>query len=122
MVWQGDDIGDFIFKTKVRFQGNNSGVQYRSELVDAKNFVVKGYQADLHKSPEYFGMLYAERWRGIVAKRFQKVEVGADGKSKVTGEVGDRDQKLVDSQWNELTIIAVGDRQSIKSMASRQWI
>ncbi len=111
LVWQGGEVGDFVFKTKVRFRGNNSGVQYRSELIDPKDFVVKGYQADLHKSPEFFGMLYAEKWRGIVAKRFQKVEVGADGNPKVVGEVGDRSQKLVDWEWNELTIIAVGDRQ-----------
>ncbi|WP_075086438.1 family 16 glycoside hydrolase [Mariniblastus fucicola] len=111
LVWQGGEVGDFVFKAKVRFEGNNTGVQYRSELVDAENFVVKGYQADLHKSPDYFGMLYAERWRGIVAQRFQKVEVGADGKPVVVGEVGDRNQKLVDSEWNELTIVAVGDRQ-----------
>ena len=111
LVWQGGDIEDFVFKAKVRFKGNNSGVQYRSELVDEKNFVVKGYQADLHKSPYYFGMLYAERWRGIVAQRFQKVEVGSDDKPKVVGEVGDRKQELVDWEWNELTIVAVGDRQ-----------
>lgn len=111
LVWQGGEVGDFVFKTKVRFSGNNSGVQYRSELVDEDKFIVKGYQADLHKKPEYFGMLYAERWRGIVAERFQRVEVGADGKPKVVGKVGDRKQKLVDSQWNELTIIAVGNRQ-----------
>ena len=111
LVWQGGDVGDFVFKARVRFKGNNSGVQYRSELIDAENFVVKGYQADLHKKPEYFGMLYAEKWRGIVAQRFQKVEVGADGEPKVVAEVGDKNQKLVDWEWNELTIVAVGDRQ-----------
>lgn len=112
LVWQGGDVADFVLKAKVRFTGNNSGVQYRSELVgDPEDFVVKGYQADLHPKPEFFGMLYAEKWRGIVAQRFQRVVVGADGKSQVVGEVGDRDQKLVDSEWNELTIIAVGNRQ-----------
>ena len=111
LVWQGGEVGDFIFKTKVRFSGNNTGVQYRSELVNADEFVVKGYQADLHKKPEYFGMLYAERWRGIVAERFQRVEVGADGKPVVVGAVGDKNQTLIDSEWNELTIIAVGNRQ-----------
>ncbi len=111
LVWQGGDVSDFVFKTKVRFSGNNTGVQYRSELVDADKFSVKGYQADLHKKPEFYGMLYAEKWRGIVAKRFQKVEVGKNGKPKVVGAVGDRNQKLVDSEWNELTIIAVGNRQ-----------
>ena len=112
LVWQGGDVGDFVFKAKVRFAGNNSGVQYRSELIGKpEDFVVKGYQADLHPRPEYFGMLYAEKWRGIVAQRFQRVVVGADGKPKVVGEVGDKDQNLVGTEWNELTIIAVGNRQ-----------
>lgn len=112
LVWQGGDVADFVFKAKVRFEGNNSGVQYRSELVgNPDDFVVKGYQADLHPKPEFFGMLYAEKWRGIVAKRFERVVVGADGKPEVVGEVGDKNQKLVDNEWNELTIIAVGNRQ-----------
>ncbi|MDV6031525.1 MAG: DUF1080 domain-containing protein [Phycisphaera sp. RhM] len=112
LVWQGGGAADFVFKAKVRFSGNNSGVQYRSELIGKpENYVVKGYQADLHPKPEFFGMLYAEKWRGIVAKRFQRVVVGDDGKPQVVGEVGDKDQKLVDTEWNELTIIAVGNRQ-----------
>ena len=112
LVWQGGDVADFVFKAKVRFSGNNSGVQYRSELVGKpEDFVVKGYQADLHPKQEFFGMLYAEKWRGIVAKRFQRVVVGDDGKPQVVGEVGDQEQKLVDNEWNELTIIAVGNRQ-----------
>lgn len=112
LVWQGGDVADFVFKAKVRFSGNNSGVQYRSELVgNPEDFVAKGYQADLHPKQEYYGMLYAEKWRGIVAKRFQRVVVGVDGKPEVVGEVGDKDQQLVDNEWNELTIIAVGNRQ-----------
>ena len=43
--------------------------------------------------------------------RFQRVVVGADGKPRVVGEVGDKNQKFVDTEWNELTIIAVGNRQ-----------
>lgn len=56
-------------------------------------------------------MLYAEKWRGIVAKRFQKVEVGKNGKPKVVGAIDDKKRKLVGTEWNELTIIAVGNRQ-----------
>ena len=112
LVWQDGQVADFIFKAKVRFSGNNSGVQYRSELIgEPKDYAVKGYQADLHPKPEYFGMLYAEKWRGIVAQRFQRVIVGEDGKPQVIGEVGDKNQKLVDTDWNELTVIAVGHRQ-----------
>ncbi len=112
LVWQDGQVADFIFKAKVRFSGNNSGVQYRSELIgEPKDYAVKGYQADLHPKPEYFGMLYAEKWRGIVAQRFQRVIVGEDGKPQVVGEVGDKNQKLIDTDWNELTVIAVGHRQ-----------
>ncbi len=50
LVWQGGEVADFIFKAKVRFSGNTSGVQFRSELVGpAEDFAVKGYQADLHR-------------------------------------------------------------------------
>ena len=112
LVWQGGEVADFVFKAKVRFAGNNSGIQYRSELVGKpEDFVVKGYQADLHPKQEFFGMLYAEKWRGIVAKRFQKVEVGKDGKAMVVGAIDDKSRKLVGSEWNELTIVAVGNRQ-----------
>ncbi|MEL6104915.1 MAG: family 16 glycoside hydrolase [Planctomycetota bacterium] len=112
LIWDGGDVSDFEFRVKVRFSGNNSGVQYRSERIGKpEDYAVKGYQADLHPKPEYFGMLYAEKWRGIVAQRFQRVVVGEDGKPKVVGEVGDRNQELVDDQWNELTIVAVGNRQ-----------
>ena len=53
LVWQGGEVADFVFKAKVRFSGNNSGVQYRSELVgNPDDFVVKGYQADYPPKPE----------------------------------------------------------------------
>lgn len=111
LVWQDGEVGDFEFKAKVRFKGNNSGVQYRSELVDPKNFALKGYQADLHPKPEYFGMMYGEKTgRGIIAQRFQRVEIGADGKPKVVAQIGDKNQQLNDWEWNELRIVAVGNR------------
>ena len=111
LIWDGGEVKNFIFKTKVRFSGNNSGVQYRSERIgDTDQFSVRGYQADLHPKTEYFGMMYAEKWRGIIAKRFEKLVVNHEGVAKIVGEVGDRNQQLVDSDWNELTIIAVGNR------------
>lgn len=111
LVWLGGEVGDFEFKATVRFKGNNSGVQYRSELVDPANFALKGYQADLHPKPEYFGMLYGERTgRGIIAQRFQRVEAGTKGKPRVVAEIGDKNQQLTDWDWNEIRIVAVGNR------------
>lgn len=110
LVWQGGEVGDFEFRCKVRFEGNNSGVQYRSEIVNAEKFVLKGYQADLHPKAEYFGMMYGEKTdRGIIAKRGQKIDIDANGKTKVVGKVGDG-AKLNNTDWNELRIIAIGNR------------
>lgn len=111
LVWQGGDVSDFELTCKVRFRGNNSGVQYRSELTDAEKFALKGYQADLHPKPEFFGMMYGEKTgRGIIAQRFQRAVAGPKGKAKVTATIGDPDQKLVDWEWNTLRIVAVGNQ------------
>ena len=111
LVWQGGPLADFELTCKVRFKGNNSGVQYRSELIDAENYALKGYQADLHPKPEFFGMMYGEKTgRGVIAQRFQRAIAGAKGKPKVVGAIGDPNQKLVDWDWNELRIVAVGNQ------------
>lgn len=111
LIWQGGGLSDFEISLQVRFRGNNSGLQYRSSLVDEANFVLAGYQADLHPSPEYFGMLYGEKMgkRGIIAKRGQRIEIGADSAVKVVGEVGDG-AKLTDWEWNTLRVVVVGNR------------
>jgi putative heme-binding domain-containing protein len=109
LIWQDGPVADFEFTCKVKFEGNNSGVQYRSKMVDPEKFVLGGYQADLHPAQKYFGMLYGERFGGILAQRGQRVEIGEDGKPKVIGKVGD-DTKIVATEWNELRIVAVGNR------------
>ena len=109
LIWQGGDVGDFDFRCKVRFSGNNSGVQYRSKIANPEKFVLHGNQADLHPSQEYFGMLYGEGTRGIVATRGQKVAITAAGKKQVVGKVGNGEE-LDGEQWNDLQIVAVGNR------------
>ena len=111
LVWQGGDVSDFELTCKVRFRGNNSGVQYRSELTDPENFALKGYQADLHPKPEYFGMMYGEKTgRGVIAQRFQRAVAGPKGKAKVIATIGDPEQNLTDWEWNTLRIVAVGNK------------
>jgi putative heme-binding domain-containing protein len=111
LIWKDGEVADFDLKLQVKYSGNNSGVQYRSEIVDPAAFTVKGYQCDLHPNHDYFGMLYAERWRGIVATRGQKVVVtGADKKDVTVTALPKDERKLVDDEWNEVRIIAVGNR------------
>ena len=111
LILEGEEVSDFEFVCQVKFGGNNSGVMYRSKVVDPVNFVMAGYQADLHPKPEYFGMLYGEKFgkRGIIAQRGQRVVTKADGSTQVVKTIGDKAQ-LTDSEWNELRIVAVGNR------------
>ena len=86
LIWKGGEVGDFDFKMTARVTGgNNSGVQYRSKVLDKAKSSVGGYQMDMHPKQEYLGMLFEERGRGIQCLRGEKVvlEKGAK-KAKVT--------------------------------------
>lgn len=110
LIWDGT-AADFEFRCEFRLEGaNNSGVQYRSvHDKERGEFVCVGYQADIHSKAEYTGMLYDEKGRGIIARRGQKVVVGADGKKEATPL--ETDMKALDlTKWHELTIIARGNR------------
>ena len=116
LVWQGGEVGDFEFTFKYKIVGGNSGIQYRSKVIDEKAFVVGGYQADFEAGKTYSGILYEERGRGILAQRGQKTvikEGEKPGKAKVevTGEVGKSAEiqaKIKSEDWNEYRIVAQG--------------
>ena len=112
LIWKGGEVKDFEFSCQVKFQGNNSGVQYRSKAIgDSNDYVLSGYQADLHPKQEFFGMLYGEKYgkRGIIARRWQKADARGDKDVKIIGSVGDKTE-LDGTKWNKLTIVAVGNR------------
>jgi hypothetical protein len=85
LIWKEGTVGDFILRLKFRFQPvagaamarANSGVQYRSQVIDPAKKVVGGYQADMDGGGNYVGMLYEERGRGILALPTQKVRLSA---------------------------------------------
>jgi hypothetical protein len=105
LIWQGGEPGDFELEYKARVTGNNSGVQYRSKVLDAAKWVVGGYQMDLHPKAEYLGMLYEEKGRGIACQRGQKVTL--DAKPQITGKL---EVPAVDlAQWNSYKIVAKGN-------------
>ena len=111
LIWEGGQPADFELRFKYRIVGGNSGVQYRSRVIDEDKFVVSGYQADIDSSPRYSGILYEEKARGIMAERGQKVEVGADGQKQVS-ELGNKDalqKKIRNEDWNDYTVIARGN-------------
>jgi hypothetical protein len=110
LIWKGGEVGDFRLSVEYRIEGGNSGVQYRSKVVDPEKWIVGGYQADIDSKPVYTGILYDERGRGILANRGERVTIGRDGKPMAT-RFADADelQKIVKSDgWNEYVIEARG--------------
>lgn len=112
LVWQGGEVGDFELTFRYRIVGGNSGVQYRSRLVDPAKFAVAGYQADFESGKTYSGILYEERGRGILANRGQ-VAVWRAGarKPEATGTLGKSEEiqaRIRHEDWNDYRIVAKG--------------
>lgn len=115
LIWRGGTPRNFELKATIRLIGNsNSGIQYRSkEMPNVGPFSVGGYQMDIHPSPNYNGMLYDERGRGIVAEVGQKVIVQPDGKKKAYAAT-DRPNPVKLDEWHEYSIIANGNHLTHK--------
>ncbi len=118
LIWTNGTVGDFELRCSFRLvpgdsQGfANSGIQYRSKILDPANWVVGGYQADMEAGPNYTGILYEERFRGIMAQRGEKVVWDSDCKKQVVGSVGtaaDIEGSVKKGDWNDYVIIARGN-------------
>jgi len=124
LIWEGQ-AADFELRFKYKLLDvdgksvgfGNSGVQYRSKLVDASYSVISGYQADMECGKNYSGILYEEKGRGILAKRGQKVVISEGAspnkpKIEVVGETMPSDEiqsAIKPAEWNEYVIIAKGN-------------
>src|SRR5256714_15056134 len=89
LIWTNGTVSDFEMRCSFKLAANNdkgfanSGVQYRSKVLDPGNWVVGGYQADMEVGPIYTGILYEEPMnRGIMALSGQKVGRGKNCKKK----------------------------------------
>lgn len=105
-------FADFELVLEFKIVGGNSGVQYRSRVVEG--FTVGGYQADMEDGPNYTGMLYEEKGRGILCWRGSVVDLDAGGgRREDKAKLGDP-AKLMESirlhDWNEYKIVAHGSQ------------
>jgi Domain of Unknown Function (DUF1080) len=116
LVWDGK-VSNFEleFDYKIGAVGN-SGVQYRSKLIDAEKFIVRGYQADIDATLKYAGINYEERGRGILAERGQRVTIDNSGfKQKKVETFGDATElgKVIKAEdWNHYRLVAAGTKLS----------
>jgi hypothetical protein len=112
LIWRGGLVDDFELRLSFKIVSGNSGIQYRSKVLDEKNWIVSGYQADLEAGPTYSGILYEERGRGILAQRGQMTWIQRDGTLRVIGSLGTSEEiqaTLKPEEWNEYVIIARGN-------------
>ena len=118
LIWTNGTVADFELRCSFKLVPGdskgfaNSGIQYRSKVVDPANWVVGGYQADMEAGPTYTGILYEERFRGIMAQRGEKVVWDKDNKKQVVGSVGDAaaiEASIKKGDWNDYVIIAKGN-------------
>jgi hypothetical protein len=110
LIWKGGKVGDFKLTLEFKLEGGNSGIQYRSKVIDPKQWIVGGYQADMDGANTYTGILYEEKGRGILAKRGEKLTIDREGK-KTEKKIGDADElaKVIHKgDWNVYEVEAVG--------------
>src|SRR5437899_3292910 len=95
LIWTNGTVSDFELRCSFKIVPGdakgfaNSGIQYRSKILDPSNWVVGGYQADMEAGPTYTGILYEERMtRGIMAARGEKVIWGEECHKQVVGSLG----------------------------------
>jgi type 1 glutamine amidotransferase len=114
IIWRKGELADFELKLEYKIVGGNSGIQYRSFEVPNEKWVIGGYQGDFEAGDTYSGILYGERYRGILCNRGQKTVLKKkDGKFavEVVGSVGDSKEiqtKIKKEDWNNYRIVAKG--------------
>lgn len=111
LIYEGDVPGDFELQAKFKIQGGNSGIQYRSRIVDAEKFIVGGYQADIDDSLQYAGINYDERGRGILAQRGTRTTILPDGtkQPEVFADANELGKVIRPGEWNDYRIVANGN-------------
>lgn len=128
LIWQGGQPGDFELKAEFKIsESGNSGINYRSEMVEDVPFALKGYQADIDGKNNYTGQNYEERKRTTLAYRGQitKITTQPEGVGtrefvernawkglNLEKEIGDRAElgaMIKPGKWNSIHIIAKGN-------------
>lgn len=119
LVWTNGTVGDFELRCSFKLVANNSqefansGIQFRSQVVEPDYWVVHGYQADMEAGPNYTGTLYEEGSpRGTMAGRGEKVVWTKECKKQLVGSLGSTEEiqgAIKHGDWNDYEIIAEGN-------------
>jgi Domain of Unknown Function (DUF1080) len=111
-------VKNFELHLKYRFASpeGNSGIQFRSVVLDPKTYRVGGYQADFDAKAVFDGSIYDEAGsagnRGTMSNRGEKTTWDVESK-RHTAPVGERDTDLKQfirlGDWNDVVLVADGN-------------
>ena len=132
LIWQEGQPADFELKLEYRItKDGNSGVNYRSAIMDDHPFALTGYQSDIDGRNRYTGQNYEERGRTTLAYlgqvtvippqdrkldaagRKKLIKKNAWTPAKVVKPLGTKEElakDLTPGQWHEMHIVAKGNR------------
>ena len=118
LIYKDAKFGDFELHYKYRFTtpDGNSGLQFRSKVLDEKQHRVGGYQADCDAKQEYDGTIYDEGGiaggRGGMSGLGKKTSWDAETKrhDEDLGESAAELKKLIKpGDWNDVVLVAQGN-------------
>jgi hypothetical protein len=116
LIYRGGEFDNFELQFDYKIIDGNSGVQYRSFELPEGKWRLGGYQADFEAKDKYSGILYGEKFRGILALRGESTELTTkDGKMVKTqieqfGNTDEIQTKIKKEDWNSYKVIANGNR------------
>lgn len=111
IVWQGGEVEDFEVKLKFRVKGNgcNSGVQFRSSI--RPDGLAVGYQADIFESGPYLGgvcdELHSRQGPELLTANGKKTVIDTSGERTAT-DLGTEATMKQEGDWNDYHISAKG--------------
>ena len=117
MAWQGGDVADFELKLKFRVKGNggNSGVQFRSVL--RPDGLAVGYQADIFQSGGYLGgvcdEIHTRKGPELLSANGKRTVIDENGKRTATS-LGQVATMKPTGEWNEYHITAKGQQMILE--------
>jgi hypothetical protein len=118
LVFTGFNVSDFELRLKYKFAtpDGNSGIQFRSKVLDTKSFRVGGYQADFDAQAGYDGSIYDEAGvaggRGTMSNRGEKTTWDAENKrqnEKLAESNADLKKYIRIGEWNYVVLVANGN-------------
>jgi hypothetical protein len=124
LIYTGSKVADFELHYSFKFNAvdgkvdGNSGVQFRSKIMDEKKdpFRAGGYQADCDAGNGYTGIIYDEAGgaggRGIMSNRGEKTVWDVDNKrhnEKLAMSSDELKKAIKNGDWNDCVLIAKGN-------------